>query len=143
MTRHLSSEEISQRAAGEYDQAVEQHLNDCSTCRAELALFMKSLSLFRESVHVWAGQQCPSETATIRRIRQAPYRTMLNAFCVAALILFACFAGWSTRPHAPAPVALQSGESDTALLERVNAEVTQTVPTSLAPLRSFVAWETR
>jgi predicted anti-sigma-YlaC factor YlaD len=145
MSQHLSSEEISLRAAGEYSPAIDQHLNDCDICRSELALFLKSLELFRQSVHTWADRQRVSEEATVRRIRQAPYRSMRNAICVAALVLFACCAAWRMRPHPAAPVQsnIQSAESDTALLERVNAEISQTVPASLTPVSNLVAWERR
>lgn len=149
MSRHLSSDEISQWVLNERTPDAEQHLESCSDCRAEVAAFKTTLSLFRTSAHNWADRQLSSEAQTMRRIQQAPYRGMLHTVCLAAAMMALCALSMMSlreRSFTPAPVAAAAAApeapvSDAALLERVDGQVSQTIPTSLAPLDNALSWE--
>ena len=147
MNRHLSSSEISQWILDERTLDAEQHLDICADCRAEVAAFETTLSLFRASAHNWANRQLAPETQTLRRIQHAPYRSMLQTVCLAAAMTALCVLRMiSIRQHSfgSAPVVTAAAElpvSDAALLERVDGQVSQTIPSSLAPLENALAWE--
>ena len=78
----------------------------------------------------------------LRHIKNSVYRPIVRALCLAAVLALVCFvATISLRHPAPPMTTANAADADTALLERVNAEVSQTVPTSLAPLAGVVSWE--
>ena len=142
MNPHLSSEEIAQWTLGEYSSEVEQHLSDCSACRAELGLFKVTLSSFRESAHAWADQQCGPDDQTIRRIRQAPYRSALSKISLVAVVGLVCLlAVLSAERQQKTTNFAESKIDDAVLLQSVKQDLSDTLPTSLAPLRGVVSWE--
>lgn len=76
-------------------------------------------------------------------------RTALAWACAALLCLATL--PWATHSHpatarpatAAAPVSVApAAESDTALLEQVDADVSESVPSSLAPLAELDSWNT-
>lgn len=146
MNRHLCSDEISRWVLDERSLDTEQHLELCADCRAEVAAFKTTLSLFRASAQNWADRQLVSEAQTMRRIRQAPYGSMLHTLCIAAMMALCVLSVMSIRQHSlaatPVPVAaVESPVSDAALIERVDGQISQTIPSSLAPLDNALSWE--
>lgn len=148
MNRHLSSEEISQWLLNERTPAADRHLEACVDCRAEVTAFKTTLWLFRESARNWADRQLPPELHTLRRIKQARYRGMLHAVCLAiAMTVLCALGGISMRQRSLGPVMPSpSAEpvvtvTDAVLLERVDAQISQNVPSSLAPLDKALSWE--
>lgn len=137
MNRHLTSEQMSEWLAGEYSSEVEQHLADCAACAAEVTLFKTTLKLFRQSAHNWADQNCAPARATLRHIERAPYRSAFRAFCLVGAVLFVCF--FADTMHRE--ISIRTLNSESALLQRVNSQIAQDVPSSFAPLDSLVSFE--
>ncbi len=137
MNRHLTSEQISAWMAGEYSSEVEQHLADCAACRVEAALFKTTLTLFRQSAHNWADQNCAPARATIRHIERAPYRSAFRALCLAGAMLLVCYFADTVRQK----ISVHTLTSESALLQRVHSQIAQDVPSCLAPLDSLVSFE--
>ena len=139
MNQHLTSDQISEWIIGERKPEIEEHLFECAACRSELALFEKTLSLFRESAHEWSERQSFDERKTMARIRHEPVRTALNAFgwaAAAVLLIVASFSVHHRPPEQTASTAVSI--SDEALLERVDAEISQPVPAPMEPLRALM-----
>lgn len=137
MNRHLTSEQISEWLAGEYSSEVEQHLADCAACRVEVALFKTTLKVFRQSAHNWADQNCAPARATLRHVKRAPYRSAFRAFCLVGAMLLVCFFADTVRRE----ISVRTLNSESALLQRVNSQIAQDVPSSFAPLDSLVSFE--
>ena len=102
----------------------------------------------RETAHpVTAGWLAPAQ----KRRRSAQQRMILGWAC-AALLCFATLPFSTSSHHAAppqvAPVAVAiatapAADSDTALLEQVDTDVSESVPSSLAPLVELDSWTTQ
>ena len=108
--------------------------------------FGRDLKNFRAAVHRAAARQTSQPlpfgwlSAAKRRQRRAQHRVML-AWATAAACAALLFAGTLPLMHHPkAPVTVQVHQSpneDTALLEQVDTAVSESVPSSLAPLQTL------
>src|SRR5579875_117998 len=133
MDKHLSSQDIAEWTIGEYNPEVEQHLSDCSMCRAELAMFKLALSQFRDSAHAWADDCRPSVAKTLT----LPYRSRRFATIQAAVLaiaIAACLLSLFSIQHHTQALAYQPVIDDTALLQSVTRDLSETLPTSFVPL---------
>jgi len=126
---------------------AQAHLLTCEKCAAELTSLRESLSLFQQATGAYAGNE-------LRRLPQAslPNRPMLSpflapalqpAYWLAAAALLAGFLPMQTlHRHAlqPAPAVASSNyaesesESDEALLNDIDREVSASVP---APMQAL------
>lgn len=142
MNPHLSSQEISAWTLGERSPEIHEHALNCSRCQAQLALFNATLLQFRKSAQNWAEEQCSSDAQMIGRIKQHSHRKMLNAFGWAATAMTASvLATFSIRENPTAPSTRDFAEPDAALLERIDAEISQPVPSSFERLAGLLIWE--
>ena len=98
----------------------------------------------RETVRpVAAGWLAPA-----RKRRQSAQRRMILGWACAALLCFATLPLSIPSHHAVPPQVVPAAtapaaESDTALLEQVDTEVSESVPSSLAPLAELDSWSTQ
>lgn len=111
-----------------------------------------SIALFRAAMHSIAEGETARPVSSDwlvpahRRQRRAQ-RTMVLAWTCAAALCFA-IVPYSVHPHDVAhhganqvsPQPVQTEESYTALLEQVDNEVAEPVPSSLAPLTELDSW---
>jgi len=146
---HLTGEQFGELLAGSTatnspaSSAAEAHLLACEKCAAELATLRESLCLFRQASNAYADsglQRLPQMTLPAR---PAVSTTLEPAYWAAAAALFlaALLPMQMMRQHPlrPVPVASvnapgQPVESDEALLEDVNREVSASVPTPMQAL---------
>jgi anti-sigma factor RsiW len=150
---HLTGEQFGELLArftegvGPEPTLAEAHLQGCEACSAELASLREAITLFREASDAYAEQ----ELRGIPRWR-LPQRRMFSDRLVpaywlaaAAMFLTALFPLQVLRRHAlrtPAAVAAtgtasnvaSTAQSDEALLEDVNREVSRSVPASMQAL---------
>jgi hypothetical protein len=122
----------------------EEHLRDCRSCRAKLAEASAPLTVFRSGVVAWSEAQTATEMA--RRVElkgRSGIWSWAPAFGLsfAMALLVAAIAGppvyrWEVQRHAVHPQV-----SDAALMEQVDAEVSEAVPDAMAPLTDLVAWD--
>jgi hypothetical protein len=113
--------------------------------------FAAALGDFRSAVHQAAGRATAKPVATDwlmparRRLHSAQRRLVVAWTCAAVLcagVLPLLHHGTAAVPH-PAAVAIQhqtNDTDDTALLEQVDSAVSESVPTSLAPLAALDSW---
>jgi anti-sigma factor RsiW len=152
---HLSETQMGDllAAEGAGDAATEAHLHACTACTAEVAEMRASLVLFREASTAYADRElrrAADPRATVRTVRR---HHMQPAYWVAAIALLtagtlslevqrhtaaahaatAAAAAQSVSVQTP-PKAQAGTESDEALLEAINRDLSDSVPTPMQAL---------
>ncbi len=144
---HLSSREISRWLVEGPSQESEEHLEGCWSCQAKLAEAREPLTAFRAAVVAWSEAQpaAPVRTAAVTNSAYRGLRLWLPAgLALAAMVLAGIlFGGGAFRVHPAMPqhAAVASEPDDAVLMEQVDAEVSEAVPDSMAPLTDLVAWD--
>jgi hypothetical protein len=150
---HLTPEKISQWLVEGPDQPAVQHVKTCSFCEAKLADAQAPLAAFRGALVGWSdAQPAPLHLKSSIAKNEAPMgaRLWLPAviFALAVLVLV----GYARIPAllhgnsgSQPSVAMASPppDSDEALLNQVDTEVSEAVPDAMAPLTDLVAWDSR
>ncbi len=138
MIAHLSSEQLSECILGQPSPSVARHIQDCPACRAHLASFREALGEFRGAVRAWSEDQAnaalDAPAAGWEPRSWSPSHQLAWAVLIAAVCIIASF----VMPRHSAEVA---PGSDSLLLNRVDAQVSRTVPSSMEPLLKLVAQE--
>jgi hypothetical protein len=151
MNLHLTHEQLcdvlladsSQQSVGDRDtDVVEQHLQACLICSAELKSLRDSLSHFRDASVAYSRQQFAQSYA--QRSSIAPPHSVLSQplYWAAAAVIFvaALFPITLHRQSAAreavrtAAMAAQNAESDEALLSDIDQRVSADVPSPMQPL---------
>src|ERR1700761_3602613 len=151
MNLHLTHEQLcdvllansSQQSAGDRDtDVVEQHLQACLLCSAELKSLRDSLSHFRDASVAYSRQQFAQGYA--QRSSIAPPHSVLSQplyWAAAAVIFVAALFPISLHRQSvareaakTAAVAAQAAESDEALLSDIDQKVSADVPSPMQPL---------
>jgi len=138
MIAHLSSEQLAECVLGQPSPMAAQHVQDCPACRAHLASYREALGDFRGAVRAWSEDQANAALAAPAAQWEprswSPSRQLAWAVLIAAVCIIASFV-----------VPRHSGDiapgSDSVLLNRVDAQVSRTVPSSMEPLLKLVAQE--
>jgi hypothetical protein len=151
MNLHLTHEQLCdvlladspQQSVGEREtDVVEQHLQACLICSAELKSLRDSLSHFRDASVAYSRQQFAQSYA--QRSSIAPPHSLLSQplYWAAAAVIFvaALFPITLHRQSVAreaaktAAVAVQTAESDEALLSDIDQKVSADVPSPMQPL---------
>lgn len=144
--KHLTPEQFGELVDGGdagADRGARAHLTDCAECREELDSMREALALFRESACAFAerefarGHRVETSFVPIHR-RFSPGLL----WAAAGLLMIAAGLPIEMQRHARQPVdvmhtstaAPQAHESDEALLEDIDREVSASVP---APMRAL------
>ena len=146
---HLTSDQMSDLLAapvGSDLEAAEVHLASCAPCAAELASLREALSLFQEATIAHADR----EFGRVRNLDRPAYAVLpahrpysKTLFWVAAsAIVMAGFLPLEMRwqrtvaapPAAVGVASTHTAESDEALLEDINRELSVSVPASMQAL---------
>jgi len=146
---HLSDEEITAATAGERNPRVAGHLEICSDCWHQMAMYRERMASLRQDVCFSAsrsaidwGRQSRGIMRRIAKTRGAEVRSRTTGWALAtaalslALILFA-FIGYQSSP----PVVTKPGNtiSDAALLAGVEDRINEDVPDALQPAGLLVS----
>lgn len=119
---------------------AQAHAETCPDCAAELSSMRESLALFREASTAYADARMHHVPAFQPPMRRPFYQPALWAAAAAVLLLATFVPTQLRRPVPPiqqVPVNTTQQmppESDEALLESVNREVSASVPTPMAAL---------
>jgi len=141
MNRHLSERQMSEWVLGERGPDAERHVGECARCRDAVNGTALALAAFRQSARQWSEEELGSAAADAWKTESArPWITFrsLRWACVAAMVLM--LAGVAVMRRVPRPVAEDTAAADAALLQQIDADVSQTVPDSMAPLVKLVSW---
>ncbi len=149
---HLTAKEISQWLVEGPDQSAGQHVKACGACAAKLAEAQAPLTAFRGALVEWSETQSARplrlQTSMTRSEGRSDSRLWLPAaiFAMAVLLLI----GYAKVPallhgnsgmQPPVATASTTTDSDEALLNQVDTEVSEAVPDAMAPLTDLVAWD--
>ena len=140
MSRHLSERQMSEWVLGERSTDAEKHVGECARCREAVNGAAHALAAFRQSARQWSEEELRSAAADAWKAERArPWITFrsLRWASVAAMVMI--LAGVSVVWR-DAPPAAQDSAADAALLQQIDADVSQTVPDSMAPLVKLVSW---
>jgi anti-sigma factor RsiW len=136
MSGHLEDREINGWVLGERPAGVERHLAGCPECHAEVVRLERALQGFRGAIHTWSDS-LPAP----RPARFTGWMPSFRSLCLASATLLLIVTTISTVPAPPPPAAANSQVTDVDLLKQVDREVSRTVPSSMEPLMTLVAWE--
>jgi anti-sigma factor RsiW len=141
MNTHLTEEQISQYIAGYASGELDRHIAGCAQCSTKIASLENIIGKFRGSACDWAGRKCPRIpdmailSGALRRSRTRSLRWLAAVATLAAIVA----ALPALRKPVEHPVAeLEQSRSDEQLLERVNANLSQSAPASLQPLMEML-----
>jgi hypothetical protein len=122
---------------------LQQHLAICPACASELANLRGSISLFRDTTIACSRQELAEFHASNTALTPRPHTFFHPIYwaTAAAMIFAAALPLTLHRPSQPpsAPVAAATTaspavESDEALLDEINQEISAPVPSSMQPL---------
>ncbi len=146
---HLTEDQFGELLAASQEIAspgatrAEAHLLCCKQCTSELDSLRESLSLFREASTAHADNELrrlPQMSLPARRLLLFPaldpafLAAAAAAIFLVALLPMQGFRQQTLQPAATASAPSPSAESDEALLEDVNREVSASVPTPMQAL---------
>jgi anti-sigma factor RsiW len=138
MIAHLSSEQLAECVLGQPSPMVSQHIQDCPACRAHLSSFREALGEFRGAVRAWSEDQANAALEAPVPGWQPRYWSPSRQLAWAVLIAAVCIIASFVIPRHSVDIA---PGSDVVLLNRVDAQVSRTVPSSMEPLLKLVAQE--
>jgi hypothetical protein len=133
MKRHLEADRMARCILGEVSAADRTHLARCAACRFALEEFGQTLRAFRGSVRDWSQFEM---TALESEPKWVVMSTPGTACCIAVMLLL-CLLGMQQRSTPRLTPARP--DADSALLERVRADVARRVPDGMQPLLSLVS----
>ena len=148
---HLTGEQFgelmaqSTETAGAESTPAEAHVKACEQCSAELASLREAITLFREASSAYADEELRKRPRWEIPTRRVFTHRLVPAYWVAAAAMFltALFPLQVLRRHNAQPQATavvasntpaSTTQSDEALLEDVNSEISASVPTSMQAL---------
>jgi hypothetical protein len=143
MTEHLSAGRIAECVGGGASEDERRHVRECAQCGAEIARMESALGQFREAVRGWSGEQSERalERARAAAARRGPARVWFRwpvlAAAALALAMVVAPVYRTVRDRQRAAEAL----ADAQLLEQVDREVTESVPSPMEPLAQLVSWD--
>jgi len=139
MTEHLPAGRIAECVGGAPTPEAQRHLGECAQCRAGVARLESALGQFREAVRGWSDGQSEAALERARAAARRPGRAWFRwpVLAAAALALIAAPVYKTLRDRQRAAQAL----ADAQLLEQVDREVSESVPSPMEPLAQLVSWD--
>ncbi len=148
---HLSSKQVAEWLVEGPSADIEAHVQGCYRCQATLAEQREPLTTFRQAVIGWSERQdAPQWNSADRLSLQSPAHGKLRrwlpamSFSAAAILMVAFLLGGAMLKRGDSYRVANAGTkvtSDAALMDQVDAEVSETVPDAMSPLTDLVAWD--
>ena len=143
-TLHLSDEQIYDLLQSSANPATQPHLQNCPDCRAELANLRESLANFRDASTRLAAVAAPTRPPVLARaaswffgakIWAASFATAAAVLAISLSVLHPVHTSTvtGTASGSPSQTAFPS-ESDDALLDGIQKDLSTSIPPSLQPL---------
>jgi hypothetical protein len=144
-TYHLSAwqqeEYVLNQGTEQQSPQVLRHLAECAGCRSAVARLEHGVAVFRSAAVEWSSECLathPQQRVSVpmRRLPAAAMRWAMAAMIPVVLLVLAFLPFHLTSPRVTHP-AVQS--SDDALLEEVDEQVSEAVPSSMESLTHLVS----
>jgi len=137
---HLSVWDREEYVIGQRTPAMVQHIAQCEDCRSAIAATQEDLEFFRDSAIQWSAD-CLERSPRSAQVRRSAvflpaFRWALAALLLAVLLPLSLMR--TGRHVAPSPQP-DAAMSDDALLQQVDEEVSEEVPSSMEPLTHLVS----
>ena len=133
---HLSSEQIEQVLAGSAEEALQEHLSQCVSCRQEIEQMHSVFGSLRDTMTATAESQWHS--AVLRERKNAPRLAWVAALAVLIVGLLIPLSPLAHIRHGETPAARPTPPaetlSDEALLNGIQKDLSTSVPEPLEPL---------
>lgn len=142
-TEHLSGWEQEEYWLGQRTPRMLRHLGECAGCRATVERLEQGLTTFRRAAVEWSSECLATrpqrlQTSSARRLPGFALRWAIAAVIPLLLLVLALRPLHLSTPHVARPAA-QISESDDALLEQVDEQVSVAVPSSMESLTHLVS----
>lgn len=147
--KHLDREAVIRWQMGDASEAEREHMASCAVCQAEAKPLEESLAWFGAAARNWGEHKAAlaARGAHVRHAAVVSWRVLMGV-CAAATVAVLMVLGiglphWKSQaPTSQAHVQPQQIEqqqqqeiaSDNALLDEVDQDVSQEVPTAMQPL---------
>jgi len=141
MKEHLSEEQLNHWILGQAESDATEHMEACAICRREAQKLKAALDGFHDSIHGmaedyrlrWQPPVQPGRSAWSQLIAQRwAYAVALAAILVVSVVLLRF-----DHRRVPHPVTATLSESE--ILMQIQADVSEDVPSALAPGELLVA----
>ena len=139
MSEHLSSRQIAEWIIGDRTASEEMHVTGCAKCQREIESFEGSLALFSNSVRDWSEQQRATGVGMSRVQRSARLAHPLRWVTAAASLLLLMLGLGYQHQVVVENRRVEAAKADAALMEQVDTEVSQSVPSTLEPLAQLMS----
>lgn len=146
MNTHLSEKEMLRWQAGEASELERRHVAECAECQAHMQPLSDALSWFGAAARQWGADKAAAQRTlhVVAATTQRWYRfAVAAALACVLLVATGTMLHWQKKQNAPmqAQAPQQQHETtqqelarDNALLDEVDQDVSQEVPTALQPL---------
>ncbi len=150
--QHLTAKEISRWLVEGPEQSASEHAQNCWVCQTKLAEAQAPLTAFRGALVEWSEAQAVRPLPLQARVTGNEGHWGLRlwlpaaslALAVLLLVSYIKIPGLFHRHSNAQPsvaTASTTTDSDEALLDQVDTEVSEAVPDAMAPLTDLVAWD--
>ncbi len=136
MKKHLNEQEVLERVAGQRDAASDEHVRACPECRNEITRLNDALGGFRTTAREWA-ETVRREVAVRPPVRHRGFGWQGLRLAGVLAVLLVCLGVLLIRHEGPRAVEMSS-TADDAVLERVDAAMSRSVPSAMEPLSQLV-----
>jgi hypothetical protein len=142
-TNHLSAWEQEEYLLDQRTPQMLRHLGECAECRAAVERLEQGVTIFRSAAVEWSSESLAArpqqlQTVPTRRLPGFALRWAIAGVIPLLLLVLALLPLRLSSPRAPRPVA-QISDSDDALLEQVDEQVSVAVPSSMESLTHLVS----
>jgi anti-sigma factor RsiW len=138
VTEHLSPRQITGYLLDEHSPEVEQHLEACSACRAEVACLGSSLTGFRDAVTGWS--EAHDRRPATQHVRGTDsWLTLYGARWALLAVLLCVIVGLPLRRSLNHQSVSAVKITDAALLDQIDNELSRAAPHRMEPLLNLVS----
>jgi len=149
-TNHLTEEQMYDLLDPTADTNLHPHLRACTHCQSELTNLRESLDLFRDAATSFAASAAPRRLPVVEpvasrffspKIWATSFATATALLVISLSVLHPAASGPGKAPIAAvaAPQTTASADSDEALLEGIQQDLSTSIPPSLEPLAAQTA----
>jgi hypothetical protein len=144
-TNHLSPWEQEEYVLDQRTPEMLRHLTECAGCRAAVARLEHGVAVFCNAAVDWSSECLAARPQQLNTSAARGLPVLALRWAVAAVlpVLLLVFALLTFHPTSTRPVRPAADISDDALLEQVDQQLSDAVPSSMESLTNLVTTESR